>query len=490
MTDKIWLIDIDINENNWVNDFLTSNQEPFVSELQNKITAVYFLIKLDRLASTSINELDKLSKSFIQGLLTANNIKSVNQITDLYNLSTVFNELNLLDDSELITTSKALVNQTNASIYKIVMNNLNNVSSLLSTADLLKIYLESRKDLAYYGSLAYVKIENDIEAMNYVKNILTTYGFQFSNQWENVLLIYKAIIRTGDWKTFKSSQIINHLPNGDIIHDKFNLIYNLGYKSYLPPTFPIDINDETLGETWRNFNPDFDFYDNNLYILKSSKTSGGDNITLHQHLLETENSDDSLQTLTNQFKDPKYDRYVIQKYIENPKLYNGNKFHVRVLLFAYNDNIYIHKNPYIMISNYKYNKDDIDNLKIHITNIAQQDYGTLEFLNDAFPNNDYFSKIVEIFQDVFKTVNIFYIDENIFTENNIPSTLFEFYGADLIIDENDQIYLIEININPTLNIEVNDKSNHPVIKENINVLNDILSNVLQQTDLTTLIPLY
>src|SRR5690606_4682442 len=106
-----------------------------------------------RLASTSINELDKLSKSFTQGLLTANNIKSVNQITDLYNLSTIFNNLNLLEDSELITTSKELVNQTNASIYKIVMNNLNNVSSLLSTADLLKIYLESRKDLTYYGSL-------------------------------------------------------------------------------------------------------------------------------------------------------------------------------------------------------------------------------------------------------------------------------------------------------------------------------------------------
>ena len=62
------------------------------------------------------------------------------------------------------------------------------------------------------------------------------------------------------------------------------------------------------------------------------------------------------------------DNYVVQKYLEQPMLYNGRKFDIRVLAVIDNEkNLYLYKPCYLRTSSDSYTLDS-QSKYIHLTN--------------------------------------------------------------------------------------------------------------------------
>ena len=160
------------------------------------------------------------------------------------------------------------------------------------------------------------------------------------------------------------------------------------------------------------------------------------------------------------------DKIIIQKYIEKPFLYNGRKFDIRIwVLISHKMDVYIFKEGHLKASSVNYNIDN-NNSFIHLTNYSLQKYNknfskyetgneisfntfqqylnslgdkTFNFKELAIPK---FKKIIELTTKCAK---------NIINPKN-KNYCFEIFGYDFMMDENKNMYLIEINTNPGLEI--------------------------------------
>ena len=198
-----------------------------------------------------------------------------------------------------------------------------------------------------------------------------------------------------------------------------------------------------------------------LYNIKSNET----NIT---NKIER-NSDQNTNEKNNLFKDEQDYIYqsstiIIQKYIEKPFLYKGRKCDIRIwVLITHKMKVYIFKEGHLKVSSVSYNKDDFDSF-IHITNYSLQKYNKSfskyekgneisfqKFQNFIDENNKFdfrkeiYPKFVEIVKHTALSVR------NKININNL-NYCFEIFGYDFMMDEDKNVFLIEINTNPGLEI--------------------------------------
>ena len=157
-------------------------------------------------------------------------------------------------------------------------------------------------------------------------------------------------------------------------------------------------------------------------------------------------------------------KIIIQKYIEKPFLYNGRKCDIRIwVLITHKMKVYIFKEGHLKASSVSYNKDDFDSF-IHITNYSLQKYNKFfskyekgneisfqKFQNFIDENNKFdfrkeiYPKFVEIVKYTALSVR------NKININNI-NHCFEIFGYDFMMDDDKNVFLIEINTNPGLEI--------------------------------------
>ena len=159
-------------------------------------------------------------------------------------------------------------------------------------------------------------------------------------------------------------------------------------------------------------------------------------------------------------------KILLQKYIENPLLYNGRKFDMRIwVLLSHDMKVYIFKEGHLKATSYKYSLDNKD-FFVHLTNYSVQkysnDFAKFEVGNeisfDEFQANllkdynldinvreDLLNKIKKIVKISMKSIK-----KNI--NKNNRKGCFEIFGYDLMLDNDLNPYLIEINTNPGLEI--------------------------------------
>ena len=160
------------------------------------------------------------------------------------------------------------------------------------------------------------------------------------------------------------------------------------------------------------------------------------------------------------------DIIIIQKYIEKPFLYNGRKCDIRIwVLISHKMDVYIFKEGHLKASSVNYNINN-NNSFIHLTNYSLQKY------NENFSKYETGNEIsFEIFQQYLNTLgdksfnfkeiiipkfkNIIELttksSKNLINQKN-KNHCFEIFGYDFMMDEDKNIYLIEINTNPGLEI--------------------------------------
>ena len=157
-------------------------------------------------------------------------------------------------------------------------------------------------------------------------------------------------------------------------------------------------------------------------------------------------------------------KIIIQKYIEKPFLYQGRKCDIRIwVLITHTMKVYIFKEGHLKASSVNYNKDDFDSF-IHITNYSLQKYNksfskyekgneiSFQTFQNYINENDEFDFRKEIFPKFIEIVRLTTLSvRNKINMNNL-NYCFEIFGYDFMMDEDKNIYLIEINTNPGLEI--------------------------------------
>ena len=140
-------------------------------------------------------------------------------------------------------------------------------------------------------------------------------------------------------------------------------------------------------------------------------------------------------------------KWVIQRYINEPLLYNGKKFHMRVMILVYKESVHFYRDFIVFPAKEKFTNDDL-RVDIHDT------HGTLTESHEKcmFPrdvkNEWNTSKIHTDIVNLLNWLKKIKTFSNVCYENN--KECFEFYGMDIMVDKNQNIKCLEINHKPGL----------------------------------------
>ena len=157
---------------------------------------------------------------------------------------------------------------------------------------------------------------------------------------------------------------------------------------------------------------------------------------------------------------------ILQKYIEKPFLYNGRKFDIRIwVLINHKMDVYIFKEGHLKASSVNFSIDN-NNSFIHLTNYSLQKYNK-NFSKYELGNEISFKTFQQFLDTLgdksfnFKEEIIPKFKEIIDLTTKASKTVinkckrnfcFEIFGYDFMMDEDKNVYLIEINTNPGLEI--------------------------------------
>ena len=201
---------------------------------------------------------------------------------------------------------------------------------------------------------------------------------------------------------------------------------------------------------------------------ESSKLPDIVNYQDHQKLPESiawESMHPPISNLNNLPSIVKTRTFVIQKYIERPLLINKRKFDIRAwVLVTHELKCYFFKEGYLRMSSYEY-KTDANNREIHLTNNAVQKntegYGHLEdgnqlsydsfqeYISANYPDKDISVKHT-LYNKMKEYVNLTLLSVRKKLNPDYKKYCFEIFGYDFMVDEEFNIWLIEINTNPCL----------------------------------------
>ena len=217
----------------------------------------------------------------------------------------------------------------------------------------------------------------------------------------------------------------------------------------------------------------------NIWIIKPSNLSRGRGISVSNKLSTILDSHDD----SNQI--------IVQKYIENPLIILGRKFDIRQWVLVTNLNpltIWIWEEPYLRFGAEDYNINDMSNLYSHLTNnsIAKHSehfretkiegnmwerHQFAEFLQNRF-GKDCWKEIQQKIKNI-----IICSFEAARHEMKQRQNSFELFGYDVMIDENLNVYLIEVNSSPALDYST--KITEKLVKL---MLEDLLQVVIDNKD--------
>ena len=189
----------------------------------------------------------------------------------------------------------------------------------------------------------------------------------------------------------------------------------------------------------------------NIWILKPSNLSRGRGVTCVNSLEPIEQS----LSATNDTG------LVVQKYIENPLIINKRKFDIRqwVLVTSLNPLvIWMWKEPYLRFGAEDYIMDDLNNIYSHLTNNSIAKHSTQykkdkKFDEDMWTCSDFENYIgkqkwEEIHEKIKNAIICSFYAAHQEMKQRYNSH--ELYGYDFMIDEDYNVYLIEVNASPAL----------------------------------------
>ena len=219
-------------------------------------------------------------------------------------------------------------------------------------------------------------------------------------------------------------------------------------------------------------------FDNFNDIIKFLNEMRKGNVSQYENIREKGNKNEEIkEQINNDNKEKEKEKekdkgdyqsnfIILQKYIEKPFLYYGRKFDIRIwVLISHKMDVYIFKEGHLKASSVNYSLDN-NNSFVHLTNYSLQKYNknfskyemgneisfeTFQAFLDTQGENSFnfketiipkFKSIIELTAKASKTI----------INRSKKNYSFEIFGYDFMMDEDRNVYLIEINTNPGLEI--------------------------------------
>ena len=154
--------------------------------------------------------------------------------------------------------------------------------------------------------------------------------------------------------------------------------------------------------------------------------------------------------------------WVLQKYVDNPSLFDGRKYHLRVYYLYHKDEYntvrgYVYKTANILTAKLPYINDYYQNKDIHETRRETTDHPY--FFPEDFQKQFTKAKTTKVWnqlKDLFKYVSQC-INSDCFEESKY---CYEVFGADIIVTNNMEVKVMEINSSQGYPFFLEDKSNY------------------------------
>ena len=205
------------------------------------------------------------------------------------------------------------------------------------------------------------------------------------------------------------------------------------------------------------------------YNIKQTILNSADKNNNNNNNINLENTKNKIEEnkKTNEKEEKLYNcnKIIIQKYIENPLLYNGRKCDMRIwVLLTYTMKVYVFKEGHLKTCSIEYNLNSKDAFA-HITNYSFQKYNTnfqkyekgnevpfyefQKFINEKYSDKKYSIK-KHLLSQIKEIVKITMLSVKDKINKNNRNFQFEIYGYDFMMDKDFNLFLIEINTNPGL----------------------------------------
>ena len=262
------------------------------------------------------------------------------------------------------------------------------------------------------------------------------------------------LIKAPDLNRGRCIKILNSLIDIKQSIREFSMGIKLGYLNGEKYAFSEDEDDNYISN---EYNYNYNYYNNEdqKIFYNNFNQMNDENLSL---ILKEK---DSTSHKDNNYRS---NMIIIQKYIENPLLYFGRKFDIRIwALLTHDLKIYVFEEGHLKCCSINYDLNS-ENTFCHITNYSFQKYnsnfGKYEHGNEAsfddlqknietnYENKfnfkrDIFPKIKQIIQFVFESVK--------YKINPLERKYsFEIFGFDFMLDCDFDPFLIEVNTNPGL----------------------------------------
>jgi tubulin monoglycylase TTLL3/8 len=213
----------------------------------------------------------------------------------------------------------------------------------------------------------------------------------------------------------------------------------------------------------------------NIWILKPSNLSRGRGVTCV----------DSLEPIEQSLMGTNDTGVVVQKYIENPLIIYNRKFDIRqwVLVTSLSPLvIWMWKEPYIRFGAEDYALEDINNIYSHLTNNSISKHSQ-KYKNDTKFNEDMwtchqFSQYIgeEKYAQIFEKMKNAIICSFYAAHHEIKKreNSHELFGYDFMIDEDMNVFLIEVNASPALDYstKITENAVKTMVKDLIEIIID------------------
>lgn len=214
---------------------------------------------------------------------------------------------------------------------------------------------------------------------------------------------------------------------------------------FMPLTY--SINDENAQEVFakirfQHYRPTGEAKEKALkWILKPSMLNNGDFIKLFNHIDEVKRYYASSNRLGGE--------HVLQQYLSHPHLHLGRKYTFRLAVVLTNyAGVFLYKKGYINISAHPFTlEDNFQNKKIHITNYVLD--GELSHIEQKLTDElADFAKVYQQMEEIVACVIKALLKTAPSYLKKREAKIFEIFGFDFMMDEQEKLWLLEINQGP------------------------------------------